>query len=102
MGSGFSKMKKQAKLLGEQFNKAQEQMKTMEVEGQSGNGLVRVKLNGEKALLKISIRPECVDPSDVEALEDLIQAAFEDASGKLQENPNMSLPGMPQGFSLPF
>ena len=67
MGSGFSKMKKQAKMLGEQFNKAQEQMKTMEVEGQAGNGLVRVKLNGEKSLLKISINPECVDPSDVES-----------------------------------
>ncbi len=101
MGSGFSKMKKQAKLLGEQFNKAQEQIKSQEVEGQAGNGLVTVRLNGEKKLLKISIKKECVDPDDVEALEDLIQAAFENASLKLQDSAE-GLSQMPAGLSFPF
>jgi len=94
-------MKKQAKLLGEQFSKAQEQLKSQEFEGQAGNGLVTVKLSGEKALLKISIKKDCVDPNDVEALEDLIQAAFEDASNKMQST-QPSFPGIPEGFSLPF
>ncbi|NBO24288.1 MAG: YbaB/EbfC family nucleoid-associated protein [Chlamydiae bacterium] len=101
MGSGYSKMKKQAKMLSEQFNKAQEQLKTQEVLGTAGNGLVTVKLNGEKSLLKISIKKECVDPNDVEALEDLIQAAFEDASSKLQDEP-AQMNGLPEGFSFPF
>ena len=101
MGSGFSKMKKQAKILGEQFNKAQEQLKSQEVEGQAGNGLVTVRLNGEKNLLKISIKKDCVDPNDVEALEDLIQAAFENASEKLQDS-SQGMSQLPAGFSFPF
>lgn len=101
MGSGYSKMKKQAKMLGEQFSKAQEELKSQEVEGQAGNGLVSVKLNGEKSLVKISIKKECVDPNDVEALEDLIQAAFEDASSKLKDS-SSPMAGLPSGFSFPF
>lgn len=100
MGSGFSKMKKQAKLLGEQFSKAQEQLKSQEVTGQAGNGLVQIKLNGEKKLLKVSIKKECVDPNDVEALEDLIIAAFDDASSKLSEESSIS--GLPSGFRSPL
>ena len=97
MGSGFSKMKKQAKLFEQQISKAQEMMKQQEVEGSSGSGLVKVKLNGEKELLKVTINPECVDPTDVEALEDLIQAAFSDATAKISNQSN-PVADMPAGF----
>ncbi len=75
MGSGFSKMKKQAR----QFGRIQEEMKTKIFEGSSGNGLVTIVLNGDKELQKLSIKPDCVDPTDVEGLEDLIQEAFSNA-----------------------
>ncbi len=83
MGSGFSKMKKQARLMQEQFSQAKSKMESTFVEGSAGNGLVVVTLNGGKELKKISIRPECL--SDAEGLQDLIIAAFEDASSKLEE-----------------
>jgi len=84
----------------EQMAQLQEEMDATEVEGMSGNGLITVKLNGNKMLKKIMIKPDCVDPEDIEGLEDLIQAAFENAFKKLEEKEsNLSLPS---GFNLPF
>lgn len=88
MGTGFSKRKKQAKKMQEQFAQMQEEMKKSTFEGSAGNGLVKISINGEGDLLNISIKPECVDPEDVEGLQDLIVAAFQDASQKMRsQNP---------------
>ncbi|MBI5272427.1 MAG: YbaB/EbfC family nucleoid-associated protein [Chlamydiia bacterium] len=81
MGSGFSKMKKQARMMQSQIDQMKEKMQATVVEGSAGNGLVTVTLTGEKNLKKIIIRPECT--SDIEGLQDLILAAFEDATQKL-------------------
>ncbi|MGB7979155.1 MAG: YbaB/EbfC family nucleoid-associated protein [Chlamydiales bacterium] len=92
MGSGFSKMKKQARLMQEQFSQAKNKMETTLVEGSAGNGLVVVVLNGAKELKKITIQPECV--SDVEGLQDLIIGAFEDAASKIKDqSPVGGMPG---------
>ena len=85
MGSGFAKKKKQAKMMQEQFAKLQEEMKNTEVTGSAGNGLVTVTINGENQLVGIKIKSDCVDPEDIEGLEDLITAAFKDASEKLKK-----------------
>jgi DNA-binding YbaB/EbfC family protein len=82
MGSGYSKWKKQAKSLEAQVAKAQEEQKEARYSGESGNGLVAVTLNGLKDLVSILIKPDCVDKSDVEGLQDLIKAAWEEASRK--------------------
>ena len=81
MGSGFSKMKKQARMMQEQMNQMKQTMQHTLMEGSAGNGLVTVTLNGEKELKKIVIKPECI--TDIEGLQDLILAAFDDASKKL-------------------
>lgn len=101
MGSGFSKMKKQAKLLEKQFAEAQEQLKNTHVEGEAGSGLVKLTLNGEKKILSLSINPECVDKEDVEGLQDLIIAAFDDASGKIDEN-QAGAGALPAGLPFSF
>jgi DNA-binding YbaB/EbfC family protein len=97
MGTGFSKKKKQAKLLQNQLTQLQSQMQKTEVSGTAGNGLVTITLNGDNDLKSIIIKPECVDPEDVEGLQDLIKAAYVDAKKKLQDQspvPNMT-GGMP-------
>jgi nucleoid-associated protein EbfC len=101
MGSGYSKMKKQARALQDQLSKMQEEREKLEVTGSAGNGLVVVTLNGDKELKKISIKPECVDPKDIEGLEDLILAAFKDGASKISsEEPSSSLlGGLPFGLS---
>ncbi len=90
MGSGFSKMKKQRRGLEEQFAKMQEEMQQAEYKGLAGNGLVEIVLNGEKSIKSLKIKPECVDPSDVEGLQDLIMAAFQDAEKQIEEKSPMN------------
>ena len=90
MGSGFSKMKKQAKLLQTQLAQAQEELQKKVVEGTSGNGLIKLKINGSKELLKISIKPECIDKDDIEGLQDLIIAAHNAAIEKLGDSVEQS------------
>ncbi len=85
MGSGFSKLKKQAKQFEAQYEKMQEDLKLQEFTGAAGGGLVTIILSGDHALKKIEIKPACVDPNDVEGLQDLIKAAFDDANHKLKQ-----------------
>ncbi|MCK4934104.1 MAG: YbaB/EbfC family nucleoid-associated protein [Simkaniaceae bacterium] len=99
MGSGFSKMKKQARQFEEQLQKMQEDLKSVEVQGQAGNGLVTATLSGEKELKEISINPECVDKEDIEGLQDLILESMHDAYKKLEEKTPASPLG---GAGLPF
>lgn len=99
MGSGFSKMKKQARLMEQQLEQMKESMKNTSVTGSSGNGLVTITLTGDKEIKNIKIKPECVDKDDIEGLEDLIKAAYSDAAQKLSnENPS----GLPGGFPFPL
>lgn len=98
MGSGFSKMKKQARLFEQQYEKVREQMQNVEVTGSAGNGLVTIVLNGEKEMKEIRIKPECVDPKDVEGLQDLIKAAYMEAFAKASEQSESSMPSMPNLF----
>lgn len=98
MGTGFSKKKKEAKLLQEQFSKLQSQMQSTEVTGQAGNGLVTLTLTGDGDLKQVKIKPDCVDPEDIEGLETLIKAAHADAQSKLKAQ-TPSIPGFPgMGF----
>ena len=91
MGSGFSKLKKQAKQFEAQYEKMREDLKQQAFTGSAGSGLVTVVLAGDHSLKKIEIKPACVDPNDVEGLQDLIQAAFNDASQKLAQSSEFSL-----------
>ena len=88
MGSGFAKMKKQQRSMQGQISDMQKVMEEKEVEGISEGGLVKVTLSGLKAFKKISINPSCVDPTDVEGLEDLIASAFKDAEKKVSDEMN--------------
>ena len=99
MGSGYSKMKKQAKAFEQQFGQMKDSMKNTEITGISGNGLVTVILSGDKEIKQIKIKEECVDPQDVEGLQDLIKAACQDAYRQLSQK---ETPNLPPGLSLPF
>lgn len=90
MGSGYSKMKKQAKLLQKQMEENQKKLQSIQEIGMAGNGLVKVTLSGEKKLLDITIQPECVDKDDVEGLQDLILSAYGDAFSKVEKNEDFS------------
>lgn len=94
MGSGFAKKKKQAKMMQDQLSKMQSQLETLEVTGTAGNGLVTIVLNGEHEIKQLQIKPECVDPEDVEGLVDLLKAAYNDALKQVKDASNKQMDQM--------
>jgi nucleoid-associated protein EbfC len=96
MGTGFSKKKKEAKLMQQQFSKLQEQLDQMEVTGTAGGGLVSITLKGDGEMKAVKIQPECVDKEDIEGLELLIKSAYGEAQKKIKEQ---SPQGMPSDLS---
>ena len=92
-GMNMQAMMKQAQKLQEQVKQAQEEIKNTTVEGSAG-GMVTVTMTGDKRVTAVSIKPEAVDPDDVEMLEDLIVAAFNAAA---EEADALSARLMPAG-----
>ena len=68
-----------------QMEGMQEKLKNVTAIGSSGGDMVKVTINGHFEVLDVSISEICLDPRDVEVLEDLVQAAFIDASSKVRE-----------------
>lgn len=81
--------------------KAQEELGTLTVEGSAGGGAVRVTMTGHRELRDIVIAPEAVDPEDVETLQEMITAAFNDASKKAQDLSEKKLGGLTGGMNIP-
>lgn len=73
-----------------QMEQMRSAMQKVQVVGTAGSGLVSLTLNGAKELLHIEIKPDCVDKSDVEGLQDLIKAAHADACVKLEQQSPIS------------
>jgi DNA-binding YbaB/EbfC family protein len=87
-GMNMQQMMKQAQKMKEQMEEAKEELADTEVTATSGGGMVTVVMNGNKEMQSIKIKPEAVDPDDVETLEDLITAAINkayDAAQKLYD-----------------
>ena len=95
------KMMAQLQRMQNQMVKAQEELGVATVEGTAGGGAVRVTMNGHRELRDIQISPEAVDPEDVETLQEMITAAFNDASKKAQELTESKLGGLTGGMNIP-
>lgn len=91
-GMNMQSIMQQAKRMQEQMAKAQEELEETEFEGSAGGGMVTVTVNGFGALRGLSISPEAVDPDDVEMLEDLIVAAYNEAAAEAEKVKNEKMP----------
>ncbi len=78
-GANMQNLLKQAQQMQQQMESAQEELNDMEFEASSGGGMVKAVVKGSKELVSISIKPEAVDPDDVEMLEDMVVAAVREA-----------------------
>lgn len=79
----------------------QQRMSELRVEGSAGGGMVKATMNGHKELLGITIEKEAVDPNDVEMLQDLVVAAVNEASRKVDEEMQGQLGAMTGGMKIP-
>jgi DNA-binding YbaB/EbfC family protein len=94
-------MMKQVGEMQARMQQMQDELAGMEIDGQSGGGLVRVKLTGKGDLKKVHIDPSLAKSDEVEILEDLIVAAFADAKGKLDATMQAKMQEMAGGLPLP-
>ena len=78
-GANMQQLMRQAQKLQEQMAKTQEDLDAREYTAQAGGGMVTVAVTGKRELKSIEIKPECVDPEDVELLQDMILAAVIEA-----------------------
>jgi nucleoid-associated protein EbfC len=97
----LTKMMKQAQELQGRMQKLQEELAALEVEGQSGGGLVKVKLNGKLEALGLKIDPSLIKPEEAEILEDLIVAALQDAKRKAETAVQGKMQEITGGLALP-
>jgi len=94
-------MMKQVGEMQVRMQQMQEELAGLEIEGQSGGGLVKVTLSGKGDLKKVRIDPSLVKPGEAEILEDLVVAAAQDAKGKLDAQLQVKMQEMAGGLPLP-
>ena len=106
MKGGLAGLMKQAQAMQENMKKAQDQLAQIEVEGQSGAGLVKVVMTCAHEVRRVSIDPSAMD--DREMLEDLVAAAVNDAVRRVETTTQEKMSGftagliLPPGFKMPF
>lgn len=107
MKNALGNILQQAQKMQDDFKKAQEEIETMQVMGESGGGLVTILMTGRREARKVTIDPSLLG-DDKDMLEDLIAAAINDATNKVakmkKEKMSDVTSGMPlpPGFQLPF
>ena len=100
MKGGLGALMKQAQQMQENMRKAQEELATIMVEGQSGAGLVKVSMSCKFAVKKVTIDPTLVG-EDKDMLEDLVMAAMNDAVAKAEAATQAKMAGFAAGLNLP-
>ncbi len=95
------KMMKQAQEIQGRMQQMQEELAALEVSGQSGAGLVKVTLNGKGEMRSVKIDSSLMKPDDVEIVEDLVLAAFQDAKGKVEGEMQKRMQEVAGGLPLP-
>ncbi len=101
--SNMQGMMRQVQKMQEQITELQEDLDMREYDVNAGGGAVSVKINGKKEVLSINIKPEIVDPDDIETLSDVLVAAVNEALRKVEEvnssemskiTGNVAIPGL--------
>ena len=106
MKGNIGQMMKQAQMMQENMRRMQDQLGTIEVEGQSGSGMVKIAMTCKHEVRRVSIDPSLT--TDREMLEDLLVAAFNDAARKVEATVAEKMSsltagmGLPAGLKLPF
>jgi DNA-binding YbaB/EbfC family protein len=95
------KMKKMLEDAQRMQDQLQRELAEMRISATAGGGVVTATVNGQKELLELVINPDAVDPADVDMLQDLVVAAVNEASRRVDEEVQQKLGGMMGGMGLP-
>ena len=95
-------MQQKLQEMQEAMNRAQEDVEAKEFTATVGGGVVTATVNGKKVVTAISIKPEAVDPEDVEMLQDMIVAAVNEAMRAADSDASSTMSKLTGGLNLPF
>nr|WP_330383758.1 YbaB/EbfC family nucleoid-associated protein [Clostridioides difficile] len=100
-GGNMNNLLKQAQKMQENMQKAQQELENKEVEASVGGGAVTVKVNGKKEVIDITIKPEVVDPDDIEMLQDLVLSAVNQALRNIDDIQASQMSKVTGGMNIP-
>ena len=100
-GANMQKQMQQMQAVQRQMEKVQSEIDEMETTATSGGGAITVTVSGTKEIKSIEIKPEVVDPDDIEMLQDLIMAAANEALRQMEEISQNEMNKLSGGFGLP-
>lgn len=101
-GANMQQLMRQAQKMQQDMQRAQEELQAREFSATAGGGMVTAVVNGAKQLTKLTISPDCVDPDDVEILEDLVTAAVNEALRNAAETAEREMGRITGGMGLGF
>ncbi len=99
--SNMNQMLRQAQQMQDKITALQAELEQREFSASVGGGAVDITINGKREVLKLNIKPEVVDPEDVEMLQDLIMSAFNEAVHTLDEVSDKEMSELTGGVSFP-
>ncbi len=101
MAKNMNALMKQAQQMQQKMATLQKELESRELETSSGGGMIKIKINGKQEILSLSINPECVDPNDVETLEELVQTSVNQAVKESQDMVSSAMSKVTGGLSIP-
>lgn len=97
----MNQLLQQAQQMQAKLATLQKELADREVEATSGGGMVKVKVNGKQEILQLTISKECVDPGDVEMLEELVKTAVNQAVKNSQDMVSGAMSKVTGGINIP-
>ncbi|MEG0775680.1 YbaB/EbfC family nucleoid-associated protein [Clostridium sp.] len=101
MGGNMNSLIKQAQKFQKQMEDMQKDLENKSFEASVGGGAVTVVANGKRQIVDITIKPEVIDPDDVEMLQDLVLTAVNEALKKAEEDTNDAMGKLTGGMNMP-
>lgn len=101
MSKNMNHLMKQAQQMQQKMSTLQKELESRELDISSGGGMVKVKVNGKQEILELKLDKECVDPNDVEMLEELLKTAVNQAVKESQDMVSSAMSKVTGGLSIP-
>lgn len=101
MAKNMNHLMKQAQQMQQKMSTLQKELESRELETSSGGGMVKIKINGKQEILELKLDKECVDPNDLETLEELLTTAVNQAVKESQDMVSNAMSKITGGMSIP-
>lgn len=98
---GLQGLMKQAQQMQQKMATLQKELEQRELETSSGGGMIKIKINGKQQILAITINKDCVDPNDVQGLEELVKTAINQAVKESQDMVSGAMSKVTGGINIP-